>query len=449
MKPDISSFKTSRISFVVILLIHLLFFASAQLNHPVPLSDSADYLKASENIYSQGVLYCGDLSEPIREENFTRRPPLYPLLLGTVKLTGSKLPAILIQILISMASIFLVFRMFLQNHNPVKTQKLPLIFATLLLLATPAQFIYSNLIMAEILFQFLMVLMAWSIYSYFKNRESRYIWFFNLFLTLGMATKPVLFPFAVLCMVISLVFFLRTKKPALILAIFLPVIWITGYCIWNYNRTGSAQYSSIQTANLVNYNLRYFLMEQEGSEFAAAEVDRLYGLCGEETEYREKNKCLGKGVREIVFDRPFQYGIFHIKGSMRYFIDPGRFDLVSFFKLEEPDSPGILLLLNQEGIGGVFKFLKQQGLALISILVFIVLVKLIKITGFILFLLRGREQLPFRIFLAILVVYFALVTGPLGASRFLLPIELFLIGGAVLGWSSLKLKNLKYFRKVG
>jgi hypothetical protein len=48
-----------------------------------------------------------------------------------------------------------------------------------------------------------------------------------------------------------------------------------------------------------------------------------------------------------------------------------------------------------------------------------------------------KEQLAFRIFLALLVGYLALVTGPLGASRFLLPVELFLIGGALLGWRSI------------
>ncbi|MEN8202191.1 MAG: hypothetical protein ABFS28_06295 [Bacteroidota bacterium] len=443
MKPAAFPLKTSLTAFAVILLVHLLFFAIAQLNPPAHLSDSDDYLNASENLYKKGVLYCGDLSEPIIKEQFTRRPPLYPLLLGTVTLTGSKIPALLIQILISMTSIFVVFSIFLQNHSSQNPGKQAVIFATILLLATPAQFIYSNRIMAELLFQLILVGMAWSVYRHFESRESRYIWMFHLFLSLGVATKPVLYPFALLSIILSLALFLRTKKKAFILAICLPVVWIGLYSIGNYKRTGSAQYSSIQTANLVNYNLRYFLMGQEGSEYAAAEVDLLYEVCGDESGYREKNKCLEKGVRNIVLDRPLQYGLYHLKGSLRYFIDPGRFDLVTYFNLEEPDSPGILYSLNQEGIRGVFKFIRQEGWALIAVLVLIALFKLVKITGFILYLLREKSRLPFRIFLAILVGYLALVTGPLGASRFLLPAELFLIGGAVLGWSSLILKNPK------
>jgi hypothetical protein len=450
MKPAGFPRKTALTAFAVVLLVHLLFLLIAQLNPPAHLSDSDDYLHASENLYRQGVLYCGDLSEPIVEEQFTRRPPLYPLLLGTATLTGTRIPALLIQILISMVSIALVFRMFFSNNKLFKPERPDvspgkglLIFATILLLATPSQYIYANRIMAELLFQFLLVGMAWTVYNFAEHKESRYICLFSLFLTLGMATKPVLFPFAILCMIGSLLLFSYTKQKAFILAILIPLLWIGFYSIWNYNRTGTSQYSSIQTANLVNYNFRYFLMGQEGSAYAAAEVDRLYEFCGEETVYKEKNKCLEQGVRDVLLDHPFSYAAFHLKGSLRYFIDPGRFDLVTFFKLEEADSPGILLLLNQEGIRGVFSFLKQEGWVLVSVLVLIALFKLVKITGFVLYLIRGKSALPFRLFLAFLVGYLALVTGPLGASRFLLPVELFLIGGAVLGWTCLFGRQVK------
>jgi hypothetical protein len=72
--------------------------------------------------------------------------------------------------------------------------------------------------------------------------------------------------------------------------------------------------------------------------------------------------------------------------------------------------------------------------------------KLLKLGGFLIYLLRGPgpryESLlransacrPFRIFLILLVGYLALATGPLGASRFLLPVELLIIGAAVIGW---------------
>jgi hypothetical protein len=190
-------------------------------------------------------------------------------------------------------------------------------------------------------------------------------------------------------------------------------------------------------------------MEQEGSDAAAAEVDRLYAVCDPQMGYAEKNRCLQQGVKEKVLERPLKYGLFHLKGSLRYFIDPGRFDLVTFFNWEQPDSGGFLQKLNQEGLKGAFSFLKQQGLGMLALLVLIALFKLVKISGFMLFLFRDRDMLPFKIFLAILVGYLAFVTGPLGASRFLLPVELLLIGAAVQGWCSLKLKDFKYFRKVG
>jgi hypothetical protein len=303
--------------------------------------------------------------------------------------------------------------------------------------------------MAELLFQLLLVLMTWSVYRYFKYKDSKYIWLFNLFLTLGMATKPVLFPFTFFILLISPFLFVRTRNRVFLWALCLPILWISFYSVRNNYQTDSSQYSSIQTANMVNYNMRYFLMEQEGSDAAAAEVDRLYAACDRSMGYMEKNRCLHQGVKEKILERPLKYGVFHLKGCLRYFIDPGRFDLVTFFNWEQADSGGFLQKLNQEGLRGAFKFLKQQGLGMMALLALIALFKLFKISGFILYLVRDKELLPFKIFLALLVGYLAFVTGPLGASRFLLPVELLLIGAAVQGWCSLKLKDFKYFRKVG
>jgi hypothetical protein len=283
----------------------------------------------------------------------------------------------------------------------------------------------------------LLVLSAWSAFRYQKEREDRYIWLFHIFITLGMATKPVLFPLAVLTIPFSVVLFITTRKIKWLLAMLIPLVWIIGFTAWNHHRSGSFQYSSIQTANLVNYNLRYFVMSQEGAEAASEKVDGLYESCNTEESYSEKVKCLEQGVREVILDQPVRYAIFHLKGCMRYFIDPGRFDLVTFFSLEEPDSQGFLYVLNQDGLPGVLRFLREQGWGLIILLMVIVLFKLLKVTGFLLYVFRNGTDLPFRIFLIVLVGYLALVTGPLGASRFLLPVELLLIGGAVKGWISL------------
>jgi len=422
--------------FVALLLVHLLFFLSSLIHTPAPFTDSEDFLNASRNLYGQGTLYCGDLSEPIIDEQFTRRPPLYPIFLGIRILSGSNIPVFLLQILVSLLSILLVYRIFVSG---VQKQR-HTIFVIVLLLATPAQFIYSSRIMAEIPFQLLLVLMAWCTYHYFQTQKAHFIWLFNLFLTLGMAVKPVLFPFVIVIIILSLFLFIRTRKRTIILALILPILWISIYSIRNFNRTGSAQYSSIQTANMVNYNLRYFILDQEGSDAASKEVDRLYSNCASEKNYREKIRCLGKGVRNYILRSPVKYGLFHLKGCIRYFLDPGRFDLVTFFQIQEADSPGFLKALNKDGLLGAFRFLKHQGWGLVVILVLIALFKLIKVTGFLLYLFQKNEQLQLRIFLVILVGYLALVTGPLGASRFMLPVELLIIGGAVKGWAPLLLR---------
>ena len=421
--------------YAIILLVHLLYFFYGVFRPPVSLPDAGDYLNASHHLFGQGILYCGDLSEPIREELFTRRPPLYPILLVIQTLTGSENLVFLFQIILSMLSIIMVFRIFAPDSRDQK----PFfhVAALVLILATPAQFIYSSRIMAEIPFQLLIVLSVWSLFKHLKTQEKKYIWLFHLFLTLGMATKPVLYPFAAVSLVFSLYMFLVTRKRAWILALCLPLIWIGGYRYWNYQRTGSTQYSSIQTANLINYNLRYFITSREGPAVAVTEVDRLYDRCAQTDSYREKNLCLEWGAREIIRTRMSEYILFHLKGSVRYFIDPGRFDLVTFFRTGQSNGPGFLDAVHKHGIRGAFRFLGQQGPGLIFVLVLIGFFKLVKVTGFVYYLFRRQQPLHLRIFLFLLVGYMAVVTGPLGASRFLLPVELLIIGGAVRGWTAI------------
>ena len=429
-----------------LLLVHLLYFTSSRLFPPSPLPDSEEYLQASRNLYRQGVLYCGDLSEPIREELFTRRPPLYPLMIGATAASGSVVPLYLLQILLSLFSIWMVANIFapsLRDVQPIENvgytataNKRFYFLMFLMLLATPAQFIYANRVMAEIPFQLILVLMACCVYRYFSHagHQRRYVWSFYLLLTLGMATNPVLFPFLLPAALLSVFLFFRTRQRAWITALFLPVIWVAAYSLYNFNRTGSAQYASIQTANLVNYNLRYYLVSREGSEKASAVVDELYEQCGDQVDYKEKNQCLSEGAREMLLRHPVQYGIFHLKGSVRYFMDPGRFDLVTFFHLSKAGSSGALEVLNAEGTGGLIRFLRSQGWGMVLALGVIALFKLFKLSGFLIYLFRGKRDLAFRIFLALLVGYLALVTGPLGASRFYLPVELMVIGAALKGW---------------
>jgi len=412
----------------VLILVHLLFFAFALIQKPQPLPDSQEYLQSSNNLYQEGMLYSDDPGETIREEAFTRRTPVYPLFLGTALIAGSVLPVLLLQILLSMLSIFLVYRMFINDRKFVW---LP----ALLLLVTPAQFIYSNQVMAEIPFQFILVLLVWCIYRYAESlSQDRYIWLFNLLLTLGMATKPVLFPFTLIWMLASILIFIRLRKSVFLVALLLPLLWISAYTLRNHSRTGSIQYSSIQTTNLLNYNLRYFVMESEGSEAAAEKVDAIYEKCGEESTYKLRSQCLEEGARKVILEHPLKYAWFHLKGSFRFFFDPGRFDLVNFFRIQESDAPGFLYHLNQHGLKGSLGFLKQQGPVLVGILVLILLFKVLKIIGFLLYLFRSTQSRLLRWLLFALVAYLALVTGPLGASRFILPVELLIIGAAAQGW---------------
>ena len=226
-------FNQSLFLFAALLLVHLLFFLSSLIHTPAPLSDSEDYLNASQNLYSQGTLYCGDLSEPIVEEQFTRRPPLYPIFLGIRLLTGSNIPVFLLQIVVSLLSMFLVYQ-YLCKWSTKASMAYHLCYRYCYWPHLPNSSIPTASWLRSLFNCYWCSWHGCNINIFRTKKDPQFIWFFNLFLTLGMAIKPVLFPFAILIIILSLFLFIRTRKRAFILALILPFLWISMYSIWNY-----------------------------------------------------------------------------------------------------------------------------------------------------------------------------------------------------------------------
>ena len=139
-------------------------------------------------------------------------------------------------------------------------------------------------------------------------------------------------------------------------------------------------------------------------------------------DYSDRMDVLSHGTREIIFDSPLRYAWFEVKGMIRFFIDPGRFDLVSFMGQHTKGGKGFLYYLNAQGLRGALRFLFSGGGGMSLLLVFILLANLIKTGGLLLFSLNSRVDPHIKIFLLLLILYIAFATGPLGASRFAMPL---------------------------
>lgn len=407
-----------------IIFLHLLFFGFQCYRMHLLLDDSIEYLNESKNII-KGTFYCGNTDLPINFDFYTKRPPLYPLFLTFFSFFSNNLfLVILFQQLISIFNLYFIRR--IATRLGYKKDKDWLFLC--LLLISPSQFIYSNLIMSEVIFQFFLLLLLHEFILFTQFHYINSIIRFSLFLIAAILTKPVLYVFTIPAFLLFAFFAWKNKKPIYLLPALMPFLFILLYQYWNYERTGVFHYSSIQTINLVHYNTYFFQLNQKGESAANLWLDSTEIVANRIQSYPERIRFLQGEASKVLKEKPISYLLFHLKGIFRFFIDPGRFDIVQFLRLEDSKTSGILHELNKSGWENALSLLMKNGFWLLIVLLLIIIGNLIKIALFIRFLFQKNISLLIRFFVALLVFYIAFMTGPLGASRFAMPLLPILLG---------------------
>ncbi len=169
--------------FLIILLgIHIVFFVSQIFLQNYEMSDSKDYLWMADNI-SSGELYSGDLNKEINPDLYTKRPPIYPIFLYLAQtIFKHKVFVLFLQNILSFLSLFWIRNSLFQFGYKREYDK----WFLLLSLFSPAQFIYANMIMSEVLFQFILVGMFLQLTTYVKKSRSKALLFYHILLSIGL-----------------------------------------------------------------------------------------------------------------------------------------------------------------------------------------------------------------------------------------------------------------------
>ena len=452
-------FKNKRdLIFVIVLaLVHLLFFIFAVYNNNYypfsgfnfKLTDPYQYLTEAKNIIENGVFYCGDLSQPINFDFYTLRPPGYPLFLALFYLLKAPLYVIIFfQNIISIASIILVRKTILLFNYKKKYDILLMGF----LLLTPSQFIYANTIFSEVVFQFFIVSMFRYIALFIKFKEKKYLLWYSLVFVLAALTKPVMYLFVVPSMLYMFYVSYKTKKRYPLVLSLVPVLAVLLLMSWNYKRTNTYQYSSIQTINLLNYNTRLFVMSKQGNDFADKFLDSIHNNANKIQDYSKRTAYLNNASQNYLSHNLLGYSFYHLQGSIFAMLDPGRFDISNFFMLntKNVNQKGILFHLNNGGIFSVIKFLiGTYSIPLLLFLGLILFFNVFKLVSLILFVFNKKIDLNFKIFILGLLLYIILLAGPVGASRYMMPLVPIIIGVVLIDNSLInKLSKFEIFKKL-
>ena len=209
------------------------------------------------------------------------------------------------------------------------------------------------------------------------------------------------------------------------------LVVIGPWMLRNHAYFNSYGLSSVGSANLMLYNAPEFLKYRPSEEKQAildmfrAEQDALP---------REDALSLGRAsvftstFREIIRGEELSYVVFHIVKTVPFFLTDGLRDTIRLVGIEVGTVPNISTALLKGDIGTVFGYMKSGGLSVGLLLIgtgfWIVMCILAGLT--IVKLLFARSY-ALALTISGLILYFAILTGPVSNARYRLPVEGFLI----------------------
>ncbi|OJW81085.1 MAG: hypothetical protein BGO69_03210 [Bacteroidetes bacterium 46-16] len=433
------SFKKDLRFTCILILVHFTGFLLAMHYTRIYMGDSFEYIYEAVNIKHNFFFYSGSPAMQVTEEYMTQRQPLYPFFLLAVYVFGiNNWVVLLLQNIVSVFNVYLSRELFVRLGYNKKYDWLLLLFV----ITYPAQIIYANTIAPDILLQTFVVLYVYYFVLLIKEKKSRYGLYMSLALIAGLFVKPVLYPFAAVHIILLGVFAYSQKRAVMELALasLLPICAVLLYNTWNYERTGKFHFSSNQAFNALYY---YYLFERDhygapqADSFLQAERARITAMPG----YRERYDYANARGSQLLKNNFVPYSLFHLKNSLRYFIEPGKAEIdlftgkLSYGKLYSGKGAGFYSTWEQEGLRGMPGYFRNNPS--MAIVIIVLLFNCIRIAGTGLIFFNKRIPSSVRFFLLLFICYFAATTGPIANTRYFLPLSLLVSGCAAMSYQNI------------
>lgn len=372
------------------------------------LVDSTEYLNSTSNWLKTGFPdSCASSCDHWLHQ--TRRTIGYPLLL--MVLNGIPWLVLIVQIAIAAWIPLLLTRVAVAMDLDEKATNT----AGWLMVLYPLQFYYTGLLMPEIWCQFFIVL---AVLAYLKK-----YWFaLGIWVLVLVALKPV---FIILLLFLIVLF---RKDPKKRWALLLPLLFVVIISQWNYRQTGVRHYSSIAVENGFEYNMKAIL-NKTMSEASLIDFQHQSDSMLNHMGFKQRYHWMKNLTRDALIEFPVVYAGLHLKGSLLALIDPGRYDLVAFFKIK--NTTGWMQVKNQSKWKQIVGSQPIWVLTYMGIFAFLAACKLFLVLNA---FFRNRKKWQFYFLLFILFIG---VTGPVGSARYLFPFMPIIALMAAEGWHNI------------
>lgn len=362
------------------------------------------------------------------------RTPGYPVFLAPFyALFGNFYPVLIAQVFLLFLTVLLIFKM----ASRILGEKVALVLSVLYLLL-PTTLLSVATLMNETLFEFVFVGALYIFFfAEFKSVYTRWILTGILF---GLATyiKPATLYILIFFVPAYFAFYIPWKEVTRkhVVGALLMILAFAGtlapWCIRNGVTLGSWQFASTSAFQLFRHNATQFYEAYHGvpnieARYALQDMAGIpRGPVPLDPKYSEVMK---KVALQVIFEHPFSYGIFHLSTFIPFFASSGMIDYDRFVYLMLPEfdpapEPSLLKALHPFSLPTLLIVLQNHGWTLVENTLW-ALVTLLALVG--LFFSRNLRQA--RMFFAI-VLYFAVVTGPIAHARYRMPVEPLLLMGA-------------------
>ena len=431
------SARVPRWVWLVLVGVHVLALSWAMRTGNWAFPDSERYLQAASNLQLHGELYARPWSgkQPLGREvqEFTIRPVGYPALVRALGATANQPGLLLVmQNMLSLLNIGVVLGWWARRARP---KAWDWVVALLAVLSFPAQFIYANAVMSEVPLQAAVVATAGFGLCFISTRKQHYLAGAAGAIVLAFLLKPVFYPLAVGVAGVGIGMASRWRRGSLAVVGLVPGLVAVGYMEWNEQRTGYFHFSSIAEINLLHYNAAGVVRQVDGPVAEAQWVAGVLREADAQPGFAARQRLIQARAGAVVWAHPGVYAWQHLQGMGALFLDPGRFDLAQFLRLDAPPGGG---LLAQVRTGGLWQALKHLPRGLLGGMGAVLLANAARLVlaarGFRRLRSGGSTLRHGRWLVAGLLLYVALLTGPLGAARFLVPVWPLLLGLGLAGW---------------
>ena len=404
--------------------VHLAVWALAAARIADPLlnhQDSLQYLAQAMNIRLHGSWYAGPWDAPHDPMLLSIRPPLYAYVLAAVlAVSRSPLAMTLLQCALSVVTLAGIARAL--GDYAVMGRRRAWIAAALIV--CPSQLVYANTIMAELLVQAAIVWAFLAYRAWVRTARPLHLVLAALALAAGAWLKPVLVaawaPFLAL---IAVRVARRVARPAALLAGLIPLAAVLALALAQGARTGSVHYSSLPAYNLLTYNLPQLLARRMPEAEAWRRINAIDSVARAQPTLGARLATVEHaGARAILAD-PLRYAALQLRGMAVFMLDPGRFDVAQFLRLQPVGAGGFFESASSAGVRGVGRTVAAMPKPLLAYLLVVAIAHAVLALCFFVALGDARIEPPVRGMLAGLVGYVWLVTGTIGAARFRVPIE--------------------------